>query len=66
MVKTEEDSRQMIMRRCMLHGTNVRYFKSILGLIKDYAAKELALRNIGFLEPARVAFKPFVLCVCVN
>ena len=32
-VKTEEDTRQLIMRWCMLRGTNVRYFKSILGII---------------------------------
>ena len=31
--KTEEDTRQLIMERCMLRGTNVRYCKSILGII---------------------------------
>ena len=32
-VRTEEDSRQLIMKRCMLRGTNVRYSKSVLGII---------------------------------
>ena len=25
-VKTEEDGRQLMMKRCMLHGMNIRYF----------------------------------------
>ena len=34
MVKIEEDSsRQLIMKRCMLRGTNLRYCKSISGII---------------------------------
>ena len=28
-MKTEEDSRQLIMKRCMLRGTNVRYLKEL-------------------------------------
>ena len=32
-MKTEEDSRHMKIKRCMLRGTNVRYCKSILGII---------------------------------
>ena len=31
-----------------------------IGFVLKYAAKELALRNIRFLEPARVASMPFV------
>ena len=37
-----------------------------IGFIHEYAAKELALRNTGFLEPARVKSMPFVLFECVN
>ena len=37
-----------------------------IGFVQEYAAKELALRNIGFLEPARIESMPLVLCVCVN
>ena len=33
MVKTEEESRQLMMKRCMLRGTNVRYYKGVLGII---------------------------------
>ena len=32
-VKTEEDGRQLMMKRCVLRGTNVRYCKSISGII---------------------------------
>ena len=30
-MKTEEESGQLIMKRCMLRGTYVRYCKSVLG-----------------------------------
>ena len=32
-MKTGEDSSQLIMKRCMLRGTNVRYCKIVLGII---------------------------------
>ena len=33
---------------------------------KEYAVKELALKNIGFLEPANVESMPLAQFVCVN
>ena len=50
-MKTEEDSRQLIMKRCMLRGTNVRYCKSVSGIIAiarcQYSTWFIVVLNTG-------------------
>ena len=50
-MKTEEDSRQLIMKRRMLRGTNVMYSKNVLGIIaiirRQYSTWFIIVLNTG-------------------
>ena len=68
-VKTEEDSRQLIMKRCMLRGTNVRYCKSVLGTRRQYGTWFIVVLNTGLRprmmvsEIIAIAEKMWVNCL---
>ena len=50
-MKTEEDTRQLMMKRCMLRATNVRYCKSVLVIIaitrRRYSTWFIVVLNTG-------------------
>ena len=63
-MKTEKDSRQMIMKRCMFLGTNVRHCKSAIGIIaitrRQYSTWFLVVLNTG-LRPQLVISEIIVI-----
>ena len=49
-MKTEDDSRQMIMKRCMLRGTNVRYCYSGSGIVFRQTIMKVSSKSLDYLQ----------------